>query len=50
MVLPCFITFSFEYMLGFDRLSVTIFGGQSSHNLEGRNTSKDMNNGLEGAD
>lgn len=41
-----FITYSFEYMLDFDRLSVTIFSSQSSPNSEGRSISKDMKDGL----
>lgn len=41
-----FITLSFENMLSFDRLSVTIFRGQSSHNSEGRNITEYMKDGL----
>ena len=46
MFLSHFIMLSFEYMLGVDRVSVTIFRGQSAHNSEGRNISKDMKDGL----
>lgn len=41
-----FITQFFEYMLDFDRLSVTIFSSQSSPNSQGRSISKDMKDDL----
>lgn len=41
-----FITQFFEYMLNFDRLSVTIFSSQGSPNSDGRSISKYMKDNL----